>query len=81
MEDLTSYAIELSKDDLIRQIAIYVLATRAFFKPLFSFWKRYISPYISIKPTEKLLKNPIYLALVYILDWTSSIKLPVKGKK
>ena len=70
----------ISNIDLIQQIALYVLTARAFFKPVCSFWNKYLAPYIKLRPTEKLLKHPVYKAITYVIDWALSIKLPQEKK-
>ena len=80
MEILQNFAINTDFTELFQQIAIYVTACRLFFKPFFAFWNKKVSPYVSVKPTEKLLKHPLYQAVVFIIDWTTSIKLPKEKK-
>jgi len=60
----------------LEKFAVYVLAFRAFFKPFFSWWNKKVAPYIEIRPSEKLLRNPIYKSAAYLIDWALSIKLP-----
>lgn len=81
MEQLLELIDFLGLKEYFVSITAYVFVTRTFFKPLFSFWLKFISPYIKIRPTERLLKNPIYKAFAYILDWTSSVKLPQEVKR
>lgn len=67
-------------DTIFMQIAIYVTLSRAILKPFFSFWNKYLSKYIQIRPTEAALKHPAYKTLTYLLDWWLSIKAPQEKK-
>ena len=65
----------------IAQIVMIIGAVRLFMKPLVVF----LSQVVELTPTEvdnailnKLYENKIYKAIVFILDWFLSVKLPKK---
>jgi len=57
-------------------IVTFVGTARLYNKPICSFWNNKVAPLVTIRPTEKLMANPIYVAVAYVVDWTLSIKLP-----
>ncbi len=65
---------------LTAKLATLVGSFRLIMKPVTSFWINKISPYVDIRPKEKLLINPVYKAVTYVIDWALSIKAPQEKK-
>jgi len=61
---------------LVIKIATWIGSFRLIMKPVTSFWIEKVSPYINVRPTEKLMSSPVYKAVAYVMDWTLSIKAP-----
>jgi hypothetical protein len=62
--------------EIFTKVCIFMASCRLIMKPITTFWEAKVNPYIELKPTQKLLKHPVYKAFIFLLDWSTSIKLP-----
>lgn len=75
MEEL-EFLKSLLSEEMWAKLASISFASRLFFKPFCSWWTKYVSEYISIRPTELAMNHPLYRGITYLLDWFLSVKLP-----
>jgi hypothetical protein len=61
---------------LFAKLASFVGTCRIVMKPITNFWIKRVNPYLDIRPTEKLLKHPLYKSVTFFLDYLVSAKAP-----
>ena len=69
---------------IIRHIAAFMFVSRIVFKPLFAIAAKYVELTVEEEDNEKLAKimnTKAYKMVAFIIDLTSSIKLPKASKK
>jgi hypothetical protein len=75
LEYIKSLDLEIVTAVLLK-IATFIGSCRIVLKPVTSFWIKKISPYIKVRPTEKLLAHPLYKSVTFFMDWLISVKAP-----
>lgn len=74
-------AIGVEKYPILMTVFLVIGILRAVNKPLFTFLNSLVKATPTLKDDEVLVaveQSKIYKAIVFILDWTASVKLPVK---
>lgn len=74
--DLIEFLNFFGGDNLLMKVSVFVTSCRLFMKPIFTFWEKKVTPFVTITPSEKLLKHPVYKAFAFMIDWVMSVKLP-----